>query len=248
MILRRVIEHFRKQEWTAIAIDFVIVVVGVFIGIQVANWNAARQDRADEMLFLQRLHDDVGTTDALSRRVRKRRVEYLQALRSAADVIFADNGEPLTPEQCMAISASHFFNVATPELPSFAELVSSGRLDIIRDASLRAELLRFHQTREGLLQYMNFVNLGVYALPSKYPELVRLRSYYDTALQEMQSEATCDLDAMRESQAFKNDFSENVDRYDSYVRDGLGPWNDRLDAVHAGLDDALGIKHERTAP
>jgi len=28
MILRRVIEHFRKQEWTAIAIDFLIVVVG----------------------------------------------------------------------------------------------------------------------------------------------------------------------------------------------------------------------------
>ncbi len=30
MILRRVIGHFRRQEWTAIAIDFVIVVVGVF--------------------------------------------------------------------------------------------------------------------------------------------------------------------------------------------------------------------------
>ena len=28
MFLRRVIGHFRQQEWTAIAIDFVIVVVG----------------------------------------------------------------------------------------------------------------------------------------------------------------------------------------------------------------------------
>ncbi len=35
MILRRVIGHFRQQEWAAIAIDFVIVVVGVFVGIQV---------------------------------------------------------------------------------------------------------------------------------------------------------------------------------------------------------------------
>ena len=42
MILRRVIAHFRKQEWTAIAIDFVIVVVGVFMGIQAQTWNAAR--------------------------------------------------------------------------------------------------------------------------------------------------------------------------------------------------------------
>ncbi len=29
MILRRVIAHFRKQEWTAIVLDFLIVVVGV---------------------------------------------------------------------------------------------------------------------------------------------------------------------------------------------------------------------------
>jgi hypothetical protein len=39
MILRRIIGHFRQQEWTAIAIDFVIVVLGVVIGIQVSHWN-----------------------------------------------------------------------------------------------------------------------------------------------------------------------------------------------------------------
>ncbi|MEK7265024.1 MAG: hypothetical protein AAB227_02895 [Pseudomonadota bacterium] len=42
MILRRVIDHFRKQEWTAIGIDFLIVVLGVFVGLQVNNWNEAR--------------------------------------------------------------------------------------------------------------------------------------------------------------------------------------------------------------
>ena len=46
MILRRVIHHVRNQEWTAIWIDLVIVVVGVFIGIQVSNWNEASADRA----------------------------------------------------------------------------------------------------------------------------------------------------------------------------------------------------------
>jgi hypothetical protein len=39
MILRRVIAHFKKQEWTAIALDFLIVVAGVFVGLQVSNWN-----------------------------------------------------------------------------------------------------------------------------------------------------------------------------------------------------------------
>jgi hypothetical protein len=59
MLLRRVIQHVRKQEWTAVAIDFVIVVVGVFIGIQAANWNEARADQARAHGYLERTHSDL---------------------------------------------------------------------------------------------------------------------------------------------------------------------------------------------
>ena len=52
MILRRIIAHFRKQEWTAIALDFLIVVLGVFVGLQVNNWNEARTERAKEHGYL----------------------------------------------------------------------------------------------------------------------------------------------------------------------------------------------------
>ncbi|MCR9062291.1 MAG: hypothetical protein NXI02_33610, partial [Rhodobacteraceae bacterium] len=46
MILRRVIKHVKEQNWTAVFLDFLIVVVGVFIGIQVSNWNEWRYDQA----------------------------------------------------------------------------------------------------------------------------------------------------------------------------------------------------------
>lgn len=55
MLLRRTVEHFRKQEWTAIGIDFVIVVVGVFVGIQVSNWNAARLDEVKAQAYVGRM-------------------------------------------------------------------------------------------------------------------------------------------------------------------------------------------------
>jgi hypothetical protein len=61
VILRRVIHHVRKQEWTAIWIDLVIVVVGVFIGIQVSNWNEARADRAAYEAALGRLSAEIDT-------------------------------------------------------------------------------------------------------------------------------------------------------------------------------------------
>jgi hypothetical protein len=44
MLLRRITEHVMTQNWFAVGIDFVIVVIGVFIGIQVANWNEARAE------------------------------------------------------------------------------------------------------------------------------------------------------------------------------------------------------------
>ena len=55
MILRRLTEHVKAQNWFAVAVDFVIVVVGVFVGLQVSNWNAARADRDRGHAYLDRI-------------------------------------------------------------------------------------------------------------------------------------------------------------------------------------------------
>lgn len=59
MILRRVIEHVKAQNWTAVALDFVIVVVGVFIGIQVSNWNDGRAANARKAEIIAALVTDL---------------------------------------------------------------------------------------------------------------------------------------------------------------------------------------------
>lgn len=43
MLLRRLSEHVGEQNWFAVALDFLIVVFGVFIGFQVTNWNEGRK-------------------------------------------------------------------------------------------------------------------------------------------------------------------------------------------------------------
>ncbi|MHA6288412.1 hypothetical protein [Maricaulis sp. CAU 1757] len=44
MRVRRLIEHLREQNWLAVGLDFIIVVVGVFMGFQLTAW---AQDQAD---------------------------------------------------------------------------------------------------------------------------------------------------------------------------------------------------------
>jgi len=62
VILRSITRHVRDQNWFAVGIDFlivVIVVIGVFIGIQVANWNEARVDEGRAQACLERISLDL---------------------------------------------------------------------------------------------------------------------------------------------------------------------------------------------
>jgi hypothetical protein len=59
MIMRRVAARLRQQDWFAVAIEFALVVAGVFLGIQVANWNEARKERELEATYLARITQDI---------------------------------------------------------------------------------------------------------------------------------------------------------------------------------------------
>ncbi|MDB2438095.1 hypothetical protein N9W89_05225 [Hellea sp.] len=59
MLFRRIKAHVEKENWFAVGIDFLIVVVGVFIGIQVANWNEDQGRKAQEHSYLVLLHDEL---------------------------------------------------------------------------------------------------------------------------------------------------------------------------------------------
>lgn len=59
MLLRRITQHVKAQNWFAVAIDFVIVIVGVFIGIQVANWNDERVKAQTETELLVALRAEI---------------------------------------------------------------------------------------------------------------------------------------------------------------------------------------------
>lgn len=59
MLLRRLIEHAKSQNWTAVALDFLIVVSGVFIGVQATSWANGRAEQQQIQTYLQTLKDDL---------------------------------------------------------------------------------------------------------------------------------------------------------------------------------------------
>ena len=61
MLLLRISKHVTDQNWFAVFIDFIIVVVGVFIGIQVANCNQLQQEKVEFKYAVERLQDEMST-------------------------------------------------------------------------------------------------------------------------------------------------------------------------------------------
>ena len=46
MILGRFIKHTRDQNWYAMILDIIVVIVGIFLGMQVTEWNEDQQNNA----------------------------------------------------------------------------------------------------------------------------------------------------------------------------------------------------------
>lgn len=59
MILRRITQHVKDQNWFAVALDFVIVVMGILIAFQITNWNEARGERHREVQILREIGTDL---------------------------------------------------------------------------------------------------------------------------------------------------------------------------------------------
>ena len=243
MILRRFSEAIARQDWAIIIIEIMVVVVGIFIGLQVDDWNESRKDRVDEQVFIQTLHSDLLLAEKLSARVRERRLSRLNVIIEAMDVLFNNSKETLTPDECLHVSSSNFFNITVSDLASLEELIGAGRLDIIQDAELLTALVELQQTREGLATMVSIqTSSSTFThLPSNFPELITTVPYIDTETGEVRSQSICDAQGMRANRKFLNQFAVNADGYDAYVRDGLAPWSKQFDEVHELVDKALNI-------
>ena len=241
MLLRSVTRHVSDLNWAAVALDFVIVVVGVFFAIQVDAWNNQRIDRKNEQGFLLRLHEDVELAERLSERVRASRLERSQLLVSASGALIGRLGrDHLESEECMAISASHHMGIVMVELTAFNELVASGQLNIIENADLRGQLSSYSQLVAAAQRYQGSQRNNLTRL---FPQLVEIDVVPPQGRTGVRYSSRCDFEAMRNDRAFMNALTENTDIYDAFLSDALQPWSDSLGRIHDIVDAELGIDH-----
>lgn len=143
MILRRITEHVKAQNWFAVGLDFFIVVVGILIAFQITNWNEARDDRALEREYLALLARDVKAIE----QTLNAQIAHEDAIADEAKHALAMINDRSETHDAMAVGHALMGiwgrMTLSIDSPTYSELTSAGRLTIISDTEIRNRLIAY---------------------------------------------------------------------------------------------------------
>jgi len=164
MIQPRLTANLRAQNWTAITIDFLIVVIGVFLGIQASNWNQARLEKRETEHLLQRIRPQIDQILVFAASAR----DYYATTRRFAETAFAGwNGDPKVSDNDFVIAAyqaSQIYGFGASQ--SWAAVFGADQLRNIDDDRVRVPLAR--------LMTFDTQRLNAESVFSRYRDDVRL--------------------------------------------------------------------------
>ena len=143
MMLRRFIGNLRRQDWTAVLVELIVVVAGVFIGLQASNWNERLRSDEKAADFTERLRADL-REEAWSYEYEIRYSdEVIANAKRAADAL---SGKAPLSDAALLVAAyratQYVFNVR--RRATYDELTSTGEIGLIRDPALRDLAMRVY--------------------------------------------------------------------------------------------------------
>ncbi|MEP1143501.1 MAG: DUF6090 family protein [Henriciella sp.] len=241
MLLRRVTKHVKDQNWFAVGIDFFIVVVGVFIGIQVANWNSANLSQRTEKAFLLQLHEEIvkAELELNSPRVDLPGVEERIGLFVSA--YFRDPAKVLDEELCNIATGVNQLPNVIGTMSAVEELVSTGRLSQLEDTALRESITEYYELSKVGAARLPELREAAVNLEVAFPSYFSLRPFIDDS-GEVRIDTECDVGAMRGDTAFRNALARNLDTYDAWRSRIVVRPKAALAKLRKNTERVLGIK------
>lgn len=146
----------------AVAIEFVIVVAGVFLGMQVSNWNQARAEDTRAQAYLVRLRDDL-QADVRSKDSASAFLAHTSAYADQA-LGYVESGARAEGASWQIVLAFYQAGQIYPDYTAdatYREMSYAGDLRLIRDQRLNAALGAYYTTSAEATQQL-FSRLPAY--------------------------------------------------------------------------------------
>ena len=139
MIYKRAAARLKAQDWLAILIELAIVILGVFIGTQVANWNDERLERKDNARVLRNLKPEIASMVAQFQTIGT----YYGTSKRYAETAFAGwRGDPRVSDRDFVVAAYQASQAYVTGVNSdtWSQIYGSDRLRTIGDRAIRKDL------------------------------------------------------------------------------------------------------------
>jgi len=146
MLLRRIIDHVKEQNWTAVALDFVIVVVGVLFAFQITAWNTAREERTrGDAALTALLSESRDSIDYLENTI-ARVDNTITAQRASIEALIAGRiPAGMTPEDFVnGVTLIRIFVPPNPPRSTYDSLIANGDINLIKDPAVMPALARYY--------------------------------------------------------------------------------------------------------
>ena len=143
---RRIAASLRERDWMAVLLEVLIVVVGVFLGLQAANWNQARQDRQEERRYYGQVVADL-RRDLMSLETAERRSRnHDQAAENVLATLQGENPTNLSPaELAKDVRRAGFIYLPAPSRRTYDELISTGNLGLLGNGAAKDAIAAYYE-------------------------------------------------------------------------------------------------------
>lgn len=144
-ILGRLSDAIRQQNWFAVGLEVLIVIIGVVVGFQVTAWGESRADRVQEQILLRQLSADLSETIQLAE---NRIGSNIDGDRAITSLLQASYAEQVAPRDSVLIWMRRATTLAeaVAVLGTAEALISTGDLILIQDDSLRSAITAYVET------------------------------------------------------------------------------------------------------
>lgn len=176
MIVKHVTESLRRQDWVAVAIEFLLVVVGVLLAFQIDEWASEREARAERQAAALRLLFEAEEDVAYFRQSVEQRQSLVSEFSYALDQIQKESGRTADRIRMQSGLTRGFYLVApTPPSSVYDDIVAAGLLGEIGDPQLRSAIGKYRAELSHLSKLIDYVRQTVPSLE----EQAALRYVYD---------------------------------------------------------------------
>ena len=232
MLLRRITEHVKVQNWTAVALDLFIVVIGVFIGLQVANWNDARREFAATERYLVRLEDDLTNMRAQI----ESEVEFASQLHNGSILAFRSlrscEFDPADAEQ-IKLTFEAYQTAPAPYVyrTAFDEMMSSGTFASLPNEALKTKVSALYSSTDRFAAIVGYFRRDL----SAAGQILWKRIDFDFEERDGRLRSTADFDLSQfcDDREMQNAVWELADTH--------GDWINFATAILQQIDDAITV-------